>query len=194
MLSIEAEGAPRLTDNNLQDLHNFLHHAYELVEFDDYFRFVQNISKFLNLTSPWPKTICPFFCKVSECEHVEGFPCRYCSRILNRKWSPTVNDPQNGPLSQYVYPRTHNPSDMCIPYPPTLQTSVLFLLFLWRGLQVFPDYEQHNRQKSNDSRQNNRKALSGEFTSSTSFVGRNHLCKLSFSLLSLSSVIIITCH
>ena len=28
------------------------------------------------------------------------------------------------------------------------------------------DYEQHNRQKSNDSRQNNRKAFSGEFTSS----------------------------
>ena len=92
MLSIEAEGAPRLTDNNLRDLHNFLHHAYELVEFNDYFRFVQNISKFLNLTSPWPKTICPFFCKVSECENVEGFPCRYCSRILkmipDRKWSP----------------------------------------------------------------------------------------------------------
>ena len=103
MLSIEAEGAPRLTDNNLQDLHNFLHHAYELVEFNDYFRFVQNISKFLNLTSPWPKTIYPFFCKVSECEHVEGFPCRYCSRIL--KMIPKMD-------------RCH--SDMCIPVHITL--------------------------------------------------------------------------
>ena len=31
---------------------------------------------------------------------------------------------------------------------------------------MIQDYEQHNRQKSNDSRQNNRKAVSGEFTSS----------------------------
>ena len=35
-----------------------------------------------------------------------------------------------------------------------------------KGLQMIQDYEQHNRQKSNDSRQNNRKAVSGEFTSS----------------------------
>ena len=34
---------------------------------------------------------------------------------------------------------------------------------------MIQDYEQHNRQKSNDSRQNlNRKAVSGEFTSSWS--------------------------
>ena len=31
---------------------------------------------------------------------------------------------------------------------------------------MIQDYEQYNRQKSNDSRQNNRKAVSGEFTSS----------------------------
>ena len=56
-------------------------------------------------------------------------------------------------------------SEMCISYPhSSKQVSVLFLLFLW--LQMIQDYEQHNRQKSNDSRQNNRKAISGEFTSS----------------------------
>ena len=32
---------------------------------------------------------------------------------------------------------------------------------------MIQDYEQPNRQKSNDSRQNNRKAFSGEFTSSS---------------------------
>ena len=35
---------------------------------------------------------------------------------------------------------------------------------------MIQDYEQHYRQKSNDSRQNNRKAVSGEFDF---FVGRN---------------------
>ena len=65
-------------------------------------------------------------------------------------------------------------SEMCIPYPPPLQTSVGFYFCCFcefyesssKGLQMTQDYEQHNRQKSNDSRQNNRKAVSGEFTSS----------------------------
>ena len=65
-------------------------------------------------------------------------------------------------------------SEMCIPYPPPLQTSVGFISVVFvnlgesssKGLQIIQDYEQHNRQKGNDSRQNNRKAVSGEFTSS----------------------------
>ena len=68
---------------------------------------------------------------------------------------------------------------MCMPYTPTLQTSVGFVSFVFfcrefcesslRGPQMIQDYEQHNRQKSNDSRQNlNRTAVSGEFTSSWS--------------------------
>ena len=58
-------------------------------------------------------------------------------------------------------------SDMCIP------VHVVFVNFAnhpARGLQMIQDYEQHYRQKSNDSRQNNRKAVSGEFDF---FVGRN---------------------
>ena len=97
------------------------------------------------------------------------------------------------PVSQwYVYPR-----DMCIPVhislvisvslqygcqwnvyplPPTPPNKCRFYFCCFcefcesssKGLQMIQDYEQHNRQKSNDSRQNNRKAvsgLSGEFTS-----------------------------
>ena len=65
-------------------------------------------------------------------------------------------------------------SEMCIPYPPPLQISVGFISV------VFVNFENHRQrdykrfkitsntigQKSNDSRQNNRKAVSGEFTSS----------------------------
>ena len=95
------------------------------------------------------------------------------------------------PVSQwYVYPR-----DMCFPvhislvicvslqyscqwnvYPlpatPPNKRRFYFCCFCEfcesssKGLQMIQDYEQHNRQKSNDSRQNNRKAVSGEFTSS----------------------------
>ena len=71
-------------------------------------------------------------------------------------------------------------SEMCIPYPPPLQTSVGFISVVFvnfgnhrqgdNKILMIQDYEQHiyiyNRQKSNDSRENNRKAVSGEFTSS----------------------------
>ena len=98
---------------------------------------------------------------------------------------------ETDPVSQwYVYPR-----DMCIPVrislvicvslqygcqwnvyplPPTPPNKCRFYFCCFcefcesssKGLQMIQDYEQHNRQKSNDSRQNNRKAVSGEFTSS----------------------------
>ena len=75
----------------------------------------------------------------------------------------------------YVHPRTHIPSDMCIPPiwllvkcvsptpHPLKQVSALFLLFLWI---LWIMVKGTTRQKSNDSRQNNHKAVSGEFTSS----------------------------
>ena len=60
------------------------------------------------------------------------------------------------------------------PLPPTPPNKCRFYFCCFcefcesssKGLQMIQDYEQHNRQKSNDSRQNNRKAVSGEFTSS----------------------------
>ena len=60
------------------------------------------------------------------------------------------------------------------PLPPTPPNKCRFYFCCFcefcksssKGLQMIQDYEQHNWQKSNDSRQNNRKAVSGEFTSS----------------------------
>ena len=105
--------------------------------------------------------------------------------LLRRKTFPVA-------VSQwYVYPR-----DMCIPVhislvicvslqydcqwnvyplPPTSPSNCRFYFCCFcafcesssKGLQMIQDYGQHNRQKSIDSRQNNRKAVSGEFTSSS---------------------------
>ena len=104
-----------------------------------------------------------------------------------------------------VYPRTHIPSDMCIPPiwlpmkcvspTPTPPNKCRFYFCCFcefcesssKGLQMTQDYEQHNRQKSNDSRQNNGKAVSASLL----LRGPQCWCKHSFSLLSLSSVIII---
>ena len=67
-------------------------------------------------------------------------------------------------------------SEMCTPHTPN-KCRFCFLCFFCcefcesssRRPQMIQDYEQHNRQKSNDARQNlNRKAVSGEFTSSWS--------------------------
>ena len=69
----------------------------------------------------------------------------------------------------HVYPRTHITSEMCIPTPPDKSLFYFCCFFCEvcesssRGLQIIQDYEQ---QKSNDSRQNNRNAVSGEFASS----------------------------
>ena len=73
------------------------------------------------------------------------------------------------PVSQwYVYSRTHITSDICIPYPPLLQTSVDFIsvVFLWilriiiKGTTNDSRLWATYRQKGNDLRQNNRKKIS----------------------------------
>ena len=94
------------------------------------------------------------------------------------------------PVSQwYVYSRTHITSDMCIPYPPLLQTSVDFIsvVFLWilriiikgttNDSRVWATY----RQKGNDLRQNNRKKIS------LILCGPQCWCKYFFSFLSFCS-------
>ena len=94
------------------------------------------------------------------------------------------------PVSQwYVYSRTHITSDMCIPYPPLLQTSVdlISFVFLWilriiiKGTTNDSRLWATYRQKGNDLRQNNRKKIS------LILCGPQCWCKYFFSLLSFCS-------
>ena len=94
------------------------------------------------------------------------------------------------PVSQwYVYSRTHITSDICIPYPPLLQTSADFIsvVFLWilriiiKGTTNDSRLWATYRQKGNDLRQNNRKKIS------LILCGPQCWCKYFFSFLSFCS-------
>ena len=112
--------------------------------------------------------------------------------------------------SDMCIPSNMPASEMCNPSPPT-KCRFYFLLFFVnfvnhhqvisqadvlrgpshvlssRRLQMIQDYEQHNQQKRNDSRQNNRKQL---FLASLHLKGQQCCCKHSLSIPSLSLVVL----
>ena len=106
----------------------------------------------------------------------------------------------------YVYPRTHIPSDMCIPpiwLPvkcvspnphPSKQVLVLFLLFLWI-LQIIvkgTTKDSRLRATQSDKRATIRDKIIAKLSLASLLLrGPQCWCKHSFSLLSLSNVIII---